>query len=91
VRLHGTSIPPPLRILALAVVRALSPHTRAFVLPMANGQSNACVVVESGERLAVRVERAVRQCGKFPNEPVAPLRAGRQCKSLRLLQWCRTK
>jgi len=28
--------------------------------------------------------RTVRLCGKFPNAPVAPLRAGRQCKLLRL-------
>jgi len=32
----------------------------------------------------------VRHCGKFPNAPVAPLRAGRQRKPLWLLQWCRT-
>jgi len=38
----------------------------------------------------VRAARAVRHCGKFPNAPVAPLRAGRQCKPLWLLQWCRT-
>jgi hypothetical protein len=44
----------------------------------------AGVVVEGGERRAVRAERAVRHCGKFPNGPVAPLRAGRQCKPLRL-------
>src|SRR5262249_33987639 len=31
-----------------------------------------------------RGERAVRHCGRFPNEPVAPLRAGRQCKPLKL-------
>ena len=37
---------------------------------------------------AVRAECAVRHCGKFPNEPVAPLRAGRQCKPLWLLKMC---
>src|SRR5262245_61583970 len=30
----------------------------------------------------------VRHSGKFPNEPVAPLRAGRQCKPLWLLKMC---
>jgi len=33
---------------------------------------------------------SVRHSGKFPNGHVAPLRAGRQRKPLRLLQWCRT-
>jgi hypothetical protein len=53
-------------------------------------KTNARLVVEGGERRAVQAERAVRHSRKFPNEPVAPLRAGRQCKSLWLLQWCRT-
>jgi hypothetical protein len=42
----------------------------------AASKTNAGVVGEGGERPAVRAERAVRHCGKFPNEPVAPLRAG---------------
>jgi len=37
---------------------------------------------------SLRDERPVRHSGKFPNEPVAPLRAGRQCKPLWLLKMC---
>jgi hypothetical protein len=61
------------------------PHRGRFGERRAS-KTNARVVVEGGECLAVRAERAVRHCGKFPNAHVAPLRAGRQCKPLWLLQ-----
>ena len=40
--------------------------------------------------LSPSAERAVRHCGKFPNEPVAPLRAGRHRKPLWLQKMART-
>jgi hypothetical protein len=73
-----------------STVARLNPITENGKAAGPQARRTRAVWWRGGERLAVRAERAVRHCGKFPNAHVAPLRAVRQRKPLWLLQWCRT-